>query len=100
MLAPSETAMQPLATSVRASSPSSSFWVAQGSCDVARHPPRPLALVKGGALELVARIPRSGRGGCVLWSLTQSIFSCVDAVGVVDEAAGVRQGQHLAAQLH
>ena len=53
MLAPSETAMQPFLTSVRASSPSSSFWVAQGRATSQGTPHGRLAGVEGRALELV-----------------------------------------------
>ena len=74
MFAPSETAMQPFLTSVRASSPSSSFWVAQGSATSQGTPQGVLPSWKVALLNSLAySVMRPRR--LVLCAFTQLIFS-------------------------
>ena len=98
MLAPSDTAMQPLPTRVRASSPVSSFWVAHGR---ARSQGTPQGVLPtwnsepGNSLAYSEIRPRR----LFLQVLDPVDLVFADTVRIVDEALGVRERQHLAAQL-
>src|SRR3954469_23141420 len=69
-----------------------------GKSDVARYAPGALAGMEGRALERIC-IFRDSAAALGLVGLDPVDLLLVDAVGIVDEALAVGQGQHLAAEL-